>query len=703
MGLVLAAVLMLAPVDGMAVEAEPMPKLLRAPAKAAGIMPIAEVRPGMKGYGLSVFEGVKIEPFAVEVVSVQRDFAPGKSAIWVRCTDDRMQKLGPVAGMSGSPIYLWDVGDPADAANVDKPGVGGRLIGAFAFGYALAKDCYVGVQPIELMREAGARAGDAANQAGADAVRRSPNGRVTQAIMGNLIAGARSAGAGSAAVWRAGIIERAMARPIRGDLRPTNAEDVLPPPPNGHADASAPDLGPGAITRMALPMTMPGDSARRLYELAFMGRAVGAGTMALTAANALRPMQAPMGSGVGQPPSWIEPSKVLLEPGSALSVPLVWGDLDMSAIGTVTDVLPDGRVLAFGHPMLGEGDSSLPVATGYVHYVVPNYLSSFKLGGSVRIAGTLARDESAAVVARADRRYGSAGMAVRVRAPGVPERTYRYQVAHHRQFTALGGAIAALQSSQADQGFPAEFTARLSGTIRFPGQRVLSIDERVSQDNPLSLFIQLLLPVQAMIDNPYQSIAPESYDLSLLIEPEVRRVTIVSARADRRRVQPGGSVGLSVELETWSGAIESRRLTLAIPRDLPDGDYPIAIGAGPSHVELTLAANPQLTVVRGVDDLFHLMTRVFAAHADVLHADLQAADSGLALDRAGLARLPGSRAAVLAPSGAEPAARGPFGGTGSGSSDAAPMSRLISASLPLDSVIQGAAAVQITVSRDADR
>ena len=35
-------------------------------------MRVAEVRPGMKGYGLSVFSGTKIEPFDVEVWPPQR-------------------------------------------------------------------------------------------------------------------------------------------------------------------------------------------------------------------------------------------------------------------------------------------------------------------------------------------------------------------------------------------------------------------------------------------------------------------------------------------------------------------------------------------------------------------------------------------------------------------------------------------------------
>ena len=76
------------------------------PAKPTPILPFDQVRVGMKGYGLTVFHGIAIEPFAVEVVSVMRDFAPKKGVVWVRCPDERMQLTGPVEGMSGSPGSL---------------------------------------------------------------------------------------------------------------------------------------------------------------------------------------------------------------------------------------------------------------------------------------------------------------------------------------------------------------------------------------------------------------------------------------------------------------------------------------------------------------------------------------------------------------------------------------------------------------------
>src|SRR5947207_9352371 len=71
-------------------------------------MRVAEVRPGMKGYGLSVFQGTKIERFEVEVLSVLKNFNPKYDVVLIRCQGANLEHSGPIAGMSGSPIYLTD-------------------------------------------------------------------------------------------------------------------------------------------------------------------------------------------------------------------------------------------------------------------------------------------------------------------------------------------------------------------------------------------------------------------------------------------------------------------------------------------------------------------------------------------------------------------------------------------------------------------
>ena len=101
---------------------------------APAILPLSEVRPGMVGQAVTVFEGVKPEPFKVRVVSVVPNFLPKQDIILVRAEDPRVASCGIAAGMSGSPVY-----------------VDGKLMGAIAYGWSFAKEALAGVTPIESM------------------------------------------------------------------------------------------------------------------------------------------------------------------------------------------------------------------------------------------------------------------------------------------------------------------------------------------------------------------------------------------------------------------------------------------------------------------------------------------------------------------------------------------------------------------------
>jgi hypothetical protein len=68
---------------------------------------IDELRPGQRGHVWTVFRGTEPEPFDVEVTGVVRNaLGPGKSLILCQLTDPRVQNMGAVAGMSGSPLYI---------------------------------------------------------------------------------------------------------------------------------------------------------------------------------------------------------------------------------------------------------------------------------------------------------------------------------------------------------------------------------------------------------------------------------------------------------------------------------------------------------------------------------------------------------------------------------------------------------------------
>jgi hypothetical protein len=125
-------------------EKPPPPKI------SVPIMKASELKPGMKGYGLTCFRGTKPERFDVEIVDVLRKAFPKHDLILIKCSHPVIEKAHVIAGMSGSPIYIDD-----------------KLIGALAYGWWFTKEPIAGVTPIEWMLEEMAEPKPAEKQAGA--------------------------------------------------------------------------------------------------------------------------------------------------------------------------------------------------------------------------------------------------------------------------------------------------------------------------------------------------------------------------------------------------------------------------------------------------------------------------------------------------------------------------------------------------------
>jgi hypothetical protein len=102
------------------------------------IMPLDQIREGMKGTALTVFQGVKPESMDVEVLGVMHNVnGPKGDIILVRLHGTKPEYTGVVAGMSGSPVYF-----------------DGKLAGALAFRIGeFSKEPIAGVTPIEEMLE----------------------------------------------------------------------------------------------------------------------------------------------------------------------------------------------------------------------------------------------------------------------------------------------------------------------------------------------------------------------------------------------------------------------------------------------------------------------------------------------------------------------------------------------------------------------
>lgn len=106
--------------------------------QSSPFFPLSQIRPGMVGYGKTVFAGNKLQRFKVRILGVVRNMGPRQSVIWAKLSGGPLAQTGVIEGMSGSPVYL-----------------DGKLAGAVALGYPFAKSAIAGITPIgQMLRQA---------------------------------------------------------------------------------------------------------------------------------------------------------------------------------------------------------------------------------------------------------------------------------------------------------------------------------------------------------------------------------------------------------------------------------------------------------------------------------------------------------------------------------------------------------------------
>jgi len=101
------------------------------------IMPLREVKAGMKGTAWTVFQGSEPEPIPVEIIGLSKNMWGPNQDVILGKMGGKAVRTNVAAGMSGSPVYI-----------------NGKLVGAVALRLSVfSPDAICGITPIELMLE----------------------------------------------------------------------------------------------------------------------------------------------------------------------------------------------------------------------------------------------------------------------------------------------------------------------------------------------------------------------------------------------------------------------------------------------------------------------------------------------------------------------------------------------------------------------
>ena len=278
--------------------------------------------------------------------------------------------------------------------------------------------------------------------------------------------------------------------------------------------------------------------------------------------------------------------------GEPLAVLLAAGDITMGGVGTIT-ARRGNRVIAFGHPMFGNGSTELPVGPAEVVDVVSNYRNSFKIANFGGIEGTLWQDDRPGIQAEIGRRPYV--VPVEVRFGDGEDEVLHGDIAEHREI--LPGMLLAYLS-QALEARPEKYDRSLVEaelTVTLEGREEPLHFRRLGPGagSDLPSMVGLGQPEAGIFSDPlfyltdlFQQVlrGTETFprvtglQADLRVRPGEPQEALEEVRLDSARLRPGESVGVHLRTRGADGSERVRRVEVPIPGGPPGTTFRLRVG-----------------------------------------------------------------------------------------------------------------------------
>lgn len=556
---------------------------------------VDDIKPGMRGYALTVFEGDKPDKFEIEVVDVVRDYVTGQDAVLFKSPDPRLVHSGIVGGMSGSPIYIED-----------------KLAGALAYGYRFNKDPLGGMTPIANMLEI-------ADLPYRPEVFIQP-GHIT-----------RASGREGSYAWADSMLGL-NTDPLPARIRPEQIRDSKGVPSGG-------------LEPIGAPMAIAGlgaEASALLAESTGLLPVRGGGKHRASASSG-------QAAAPGKRHAWTG--------GDSVSVVLIAGDNGAAPNGTITWVggKNNEKLLAFGHPMYGAGPSKLPIANAHVHTILASVERSVKLSSAGDVQGTMVQDRQPAISLRTDIDTPMIPVMTSVQgADGeLAPRSYSSSVADHQALTPPLVAtllLDALDEAAADAVEVVLETHHVIHIETSEGPRTLTLDEEMFFPNGVIRGMvaqsRWLAVLAAALDNEFEIASIRAVEQSATLHyydakgAPIRQIDRI--RVGDGEVRAGELLELLVDYKGPRGPVETETYSIRIPAD-----------AGGQRIVVQLAGGqwlmPYAPLPNSLDDLLDNLAQSYPARS--LVGSIYQPQEGLATEHGLVADLPESVLQTLTPGG----------------------------------------------------
>lgn len=283
------------------------------------------------------------------------------------------------------------------------------------------------------------------------------------------------------------------------------------------------------------------------------------------------------------PQSEVAPTTAF-EPGSAVGIELVRGDVSIGAIGTVT-YTEGNKVLAFGHPFLQKGNVSYFMTNASIFTVVNGLQSGFKVGTTGDLAGTVTQDRKAGIAGE----VGQYPSVIPIRITVTDGNTNKtqddaVQVVQNEELAPILSATTAYNVMEKAMDRVGAGTADVSFTItarNMPGQTLQRENMFYSPANIGETAVgEFFEALNILMNNQFNPVDIMDVKVNVKVNAERKTASIVGAKAQTTAVKPGDTVPINVQFKPFRGEQITRTVNFTVPQDQAPGPLLLEVRGG---------------------------------------------------------------------------------------------------------------------------
>jgi hypothetical protein len=429
--------------------------------------------------------------------------------------------------------------------------------------------------------------------------------------------------------------------PIGGPLEQARNDNDAKTPAISMARSSAglPDTGVN-LQPIATPLVMSGfqPEAIRLWKEKMAGTGLDEVVAGGGSGTSL---------GANGEPAMVSADGVL--PGSAVSIQLVRGDMELAATCTVTYIDPK-QLLACGHPVLQAGPVSLPMTKTEVVTTLASSLQSFKVINTGETIGAFTEDRESAIRGVIGSRARMIPLQISVDGIQKP-RKLSVQVLDMPALTPQAILIVLFQALLQNNDNTAETSYHLTGSIDMDGYPKAPLDLWAPASDvmpaPMMAALETGEKFSRLYSNSTRHGAVRAVDLKIEVIPRRVQVELQSARLTSGNiVHAGDTVTVEATVRPWQQPSRNVRIPVTLPARMQAGNLRILVSDA-TVLDRTL---DQPRMMPRPADMDSVLAQVSKEHsADRIYVSLLVPETQAGMEGRTLPGLPLSVANALEP------------------------------------------------------